>query len=147
MAAELLSCVEIEPAVAARFAVIWLHGLGADGHDFEPIVPELSIDPALGVRFVFPHAQKIPVTVNGGMVMRAWYDIRQFDLRRMHDEQGVRRSVEAVRALVAARERARRSLRAHPDRRVQPGRRDRAARRAARRRAFPSARSRSRPTS
>lgn len=97
---KLLPCVEIDPAKPARWSIVWLHGLGADGHDFEPIVPELSIDPDLGVRFVFPHAQKIPVTVNGGMVMRAWYDIRQFDLRRMHDEKGVRRSVDAVRALV-----------------------------------------------
>ncbi|MDX1557218.1 MAG: hypothetical protein R3212_14410, partial [Xanthomonadales bacterium] len=56
--------------------VIWLHGLGADGHDFEPIVPELRLDPGLAIRFVFPHAPMMPVTINQGFVMRAWYDIR-----------------------------------------------------------------------
>ena len=57
-------------------AVIWLHGLGADGHDFEPIVPELRLDPGLSIRFIFPHAPMMPVTINQGFVMRAWYDIR-----------------------------------------------------------------------
>ncbi|MEX1025698.1 MAG: alpha/beta fold hydrolase [Planctomycetota bacterium] len=98
---ELLECVEIEPTTQARAAVIWLHGLGADGHDFEPIVPELGLDPALGVRFVFPHAPRIPVTLNGGMVMPAWYDITSMDLRRRHDAEGIARSVAAVEALIA----------------------------------------------
>lgn len=98
---ELLSCVELEPAQPARCAVIWLHGLGADGHDFPPIIPELGLDPRVPVRFVFPHAPKIPVTINGGMVMRAWYDIREFELRKMHDWTGVERSVANVRALIA----------------------------------------------
>lgn len=97
---QLLSCVELEPDAPARCSVIWLHGLGADGHDFPPIVPELGLDPSLPVRFVFPHAPKIPVTVNGGMVMRAWYDIKAFELRAMHDWNGVERSVAAVRALI-----------------------------------------------
>ena len=66
---ELLRFVEIEPATEATASVIWLHGLGASGHDFEPIVPELQLPADLAVRFVFPHAPQIPVTVNGGMVM------------------------------------------------------------------------------
>jgi phospholipase/carboxylesterase len=64
-----LSCVEIEPAAPATASVIWLHGLGADGHDFEPIVPELRLPPGAAVRFVFPNAPAIPVTINGGMLM------------------------------------------------------------------------------
>ena len=69
-----LPAVEIEPEQPARRSVIWLHGLGADGHDFEPIVPVLELDPALAVRFVFPHAPSRPVTINMGMIMPAWYD-------------------------------------------------------------------------
>lgn len=98
---ELLTAVELEPSTPARCSVIWLHGLGADGHDFPPIVPELDLDPAIPVRFVFPHAPKIPVTLNGGMVMRAWYDIQELELRRMHDARGVARSLASVRALLA----------------------------------------------
>ena len=99
-ATPLLPCVEIEPRARARSAVIWLHGLGADGHDFEPIVPELGLDPALAVRFVFPHAPAIPVTINGGYVMPAWYDIRDVDFERRADDEGLARSVERVSALV-----------------------------------------------
>jgi len=97
---DLLPCVEIEPAAEARHSVVWLHGLGADGHDFEPIVPYLGVDDALAVRFVFPHAPRIPVTINLGLIMPAWYDITEMDLRRRHDEAGVRRSAERVRALI-----------------------------------------------
>ena len=103
---ELLPCVELEPEAPARAAVIWLHGLGADGHDFPPIVPHLGLDPALAVRFVFPTAPAIPVTINGGMVMPAWYDILAIDLRHQHDEVGVRRSAGHVERLIA-RERER----------------------------------------
>lgn len=92
----LLPAVELEPEGPARHAVIWLHGLGADGHDFPPIVPELGLDPALAIRWVFPHAPAIPVTLNGGMVMPAWYDIRAGDLRKRHDETGIRLSAERV---------------------------------------------------
>ena len=107
MSEPLLPCVEIEPSGAeASRCVIWLHGLGADGHDFEPVVPHLGLDPALGVRFVFPHAPAMPVTLNGGMMMPSWYDIEEVDLRRSHDESGVRRSAAQVRALIE-RERAR----------------------------------------
>lgn len=72
--------------------VIWLHGLGADGHDFEPIVPELQLPDQHGVRFIFPHAPMMPVTVNGGYVMRAWYDIKGVDIGSQQDEEGIRTS-------------------------------------------------------
>ena len=103
MTDELLECVEIETGREPTACVIWLHGLGADGHDFEPIVPELGLPADLPVRFVFPHAQPRPVTLNGGMVMRAWYDIIVLDVsNRDHDEQGVRDSARQVEALIAA---------------------------------------------
>ncbi|WP_459616873.1 alpha/beta hydrolase [Bordetella sp. 2513F-2] len=102
----LLDCVEIETAPNPTHAVIWLHGLGADANDFAPIVPELR--PVLGpaVRFVFPNAPVQPVTINGGMAMRSWYDILVMDLVRREDGAGIRRSEQAVRALIA-RENAR----------------------------------------
>ena len=80
--------------------VIWLHGLGADGHDFEPIVPELRLDPGLNIRFVFPHAPMMPVTINQGFVMRAWYDISELDIGRVPDEEGIRDSIERVEKLI-----------------------------------------------
>lgn len=95
-----LTCVEIEPATAATASVLWLHGLGADGHDFEPIVPELRLPRDAGVRFVFPNAPAIPVTINGGLVMPAWYDILALDIGRHVDEQQLRQSADAVAALV-----------------------------------------------
>ena len=91
--------IEIEPPGAANAAVIWLHGLGADGHDFEPLVPELGLVER-GVRFVLPHAPFIPVTINGGMRMPAWYDIRWPDLARDVDEAGIRASVGYLRSLI-----------------------------------------------
>lgn len=98
---ELLPAVEIDPKGPVRASVIWLHGLGADGHDFAPIVPELGLPASLGVRFVLPHAPSMPVTINGGMVMPAWYDIAEVDLRRRHDEAGIRKSAAAVEAWIA----------------------------------------------
>jgi phospholipase/carboxylesterase len=98
----LLDCVILEPRGGdALRSVIWLHGLGADGHDFEPIVPHLGLDPKLRVRFIFPHAPKIPVTLNMGLVMRAWYDIREMDLKNRHDEAGIRRSSGQIEDLIA----------------------------------------------
>jgi phospholipase/carboxylesterase len=82
--------------------VIWLHGLGADGHDFEPIVPELRLDPGLNIRFVFPHAPMMPVTINQGFVMRAWFDIRTADISAEADEKGIRASAKMVSKLVDA---------------------------------------------
>ncbi len=97
----LLECIEIEPRQPATASVIWLHGLGASGHDFEPIVPELQLPADLPVRFLFPHAPEIPVTVNGGMIMPAWYDILAMDIDRKVDENGVQVSADAVDALIA----------------------------------------------
>ena len=96
-----LPAVEHETAPAPTHSIIWLHGLGADGSDFAPIVPEL-VDPAWPpLRFVFPHAPVRPVTVNNGVPMRAWYDIAGFDLVARQDEAGVRASIAAVEALIA----------------------------------------------
>ena len=99
----LLEALEIETGPSPRAAVIWLHGLGADGHDFEPIVPELGMPAAPAVRFVFPHAPLQPVAINRGAVMRAWYDVTG-DGRQ--DAAGIRASQVRVEALIA-RERAR----------------------------------------
>ena len=85
----------------ADACVIWLHGLGADGNDFEPIVPELRLDPGLAIRFVFPHAPMMPVTINQGFVMRAWYDIRTADIGAEPDEKGIHASAELVNQMIA----------------------------------------------
>ena len=96
----LLETIEIETGPTPRAAVIWMHGLGADGHDFEPIVPELDLDGAPPIRFVFPHAPMRPVTINAGAVMRAWYDILGVGGVRREDEQGVRASQRDIEALI-----------------------------------------------
>lgn len=96
----MLEAIEIETGVAAGAAVIWMHGLGADGHDFEPIVPELDLPRALAIRFVFPHAPMRPVTVNGGAVMRAWYDVAGVGGVRREDAAGVRASQRDIEALI-----------------------------------------------
>ena len=97
-----LETIEIETGDAPQAAVIWLHGLGADANDFVPVVPELQLDSAEvgAVRFVFPNAPMIPVTINGGYVMRAWYDIVGTDLVRREDQAGLERSRLAVDALI-----------------------------------------------
>jgi len=82
-------------------AVIWLHGLGADGHDFEPIIPELRLDPGISIRFIFPHAPMMPVTINQGFVMRAWFDIRTANIGAEVDEKGIRASAKLVDDLIA----------------------------------------------
>lgn len=97
----MLDCVELETAANPRHAVIWLHGLGADGHDFEPIVPELVAREWPAIRFVFPHAPKRPVTVNGGISMRAWYDITGMQIAHKQDEAGIRASMRELEALIA----------------------------------------------
>jgi phospholipase/carboxylesterase len=106
MADELLDALEVETAPSPSAAVIWMHGLGADGYDFVDVPPLLGLPPAPAVRFVFPHAPMQPVTINGGMVMRAWYDVRHDTGARREDEAGVRRSQQRVEALIA-REKAR----------------------------------------
>ncbi len=95
-----LSCVVVDPPGPVDACVVWLHGLGADGHDFEPLVPHLGLPAGHGVRFVFPHAPVQPVTLNGGMRMRAWYDIVSPDLEREVDHQGIRAACSRVGALL-----------------------------------------------
>ncbi len=97
---QLPETVEIESGADPVGSVIWLHGLGADGHDFEPIVPELRLPAELPLRFVFPHAPVRPVTINGGVAMRAWYDIVSLDATGRADAQGVRDSTVLLEALV-----------------------------------------------
>ncbi len=97
---DLLESIEIETGPEPTYSVIWLHGLGADGNDFAPIVPELGLSSSPAVRFVFPHAPVQPVTINGGMAMRSWYDIVNADLGRREDERGIRLSERAVHALI-----------------------------------------------
>jgi phospholipase/carboxylesterase len=92
--------VEIETGRNPQAAVIWLHGLGADGHDFEPIVPELVRPADRPLRFIFPHAPMRPVTLNGGYVMRAWYDIIAIDRRAAEDGEGIRASQALVTDLI-----------------------------------------------
>jgi phospholipase/carboxylesterase len=100
MAPPLLPTVEVQTGPNPTASVIWLHGLGADGHDFEPAVPALAPPGARAWRFVFPHAPVRAVTLNGGANMRAWYDIRGFDRHLAQDESGVRASDAAIRALI-----------------------------------------------
>jgi len=101
-----LETLELETGPRPTAAVIWLHGLGADGHDFEPIVPELDLPAAPAVRFVFPHAPMRPITINGGAVMRGWYDVMSLEGVQREDDAGVRASQASVDELIA-RERAR----------------------------------------
>jgi len=97
-----LSAIELETGAQPRFSVIWLHGLGADGSDFAPIVPMLGLPPTSSLRFIFPHAPEIPVTCNGGYVMPAWYDILDFDaLGRRVDNAGILASRAAIGRLIA----------------------------------------------
>jgi len=103
---ELLEHVQIDTADNPEISVIWLHGLGADGNDFVPIVRELDLSGLPGIRFIFPHARTIPVTVNNGYVMRAWYDITGAELVRREDENGLRASQKEIEAFIA-REKAR----------------------------------------
>lgn len=95
-----MEALEVTTGPNPACSVIWLHGLGADGHDFAPIVPELGLPPQLAVRFIFPHAPLIPVTINNGYVMPAWYDVRSLDLRQTEDEAGIRASQQKIEALI-----------------------------------------------
>ena len=96
-----LPAVEIETAANPTRSIIWMHGLGADGNDFAPIVPELVAKDWPALRFVFPHAPMRPVTINNGMSMRAWYDIASFDLQAQQDEAGVRESIREIETMIA----------------------------------------------
>jgi len=93
--------VEVTTGENPQGSVIWLHGLGADGHDFEPIVPELRLPSNLSLRFIFPHAPVQPVTINGGMAMRSWYDIVSFDSEGRADRAGVLESSALLEGLIA----------------------------------------------
>ncbi len=98
----MLESIETTTGPKPVFSVIWLHGLGADGHDFAPIVPELVRRDWPALRFVFPHAPVMPITINGGMAMRAWYDIVSLDFSKVREDAvGVRRAIGEVDALVA----------------------------------------------
>jgi phospholipase/carboxylesterase len=101
----LLDTIEIQTAPNPTASIIWMHGLGADGNDFAPIVPELGLGDLRGIRFIFPHAPMMPVTINNGYVMRAWYDVTYDDLegtsRRKADAKGIRGSQAAIEKLIA----------------------------------------------
>nr|MBV6628604.1 carboxylesterase [Oceanococcus sp. HetDA_MAG_MS8] len=92
--------IVVEPEIAANAAVIWMHGLGADGNDFVPLVPELELSSGIALRFIFPHAPVRPVTLNGGMPMRAWFDILQLGSFEKQDEEGIVASQERIFALI-----------------------------------------------
>jgi len=92
--------ITTETGPEPQASIIWLHGLGADGHDFEPIVPQLGLTDAVAVRFIFPHAPSMPITLNGGYIMPAWYDIKQTDLGIEHDHQGIVNSARDIQLLI-----------------------------------------------
>lgn len=98
----MLETIEIEtnPKISAQASIIWMHGLGADGHDFAPIVPALKLPPYINIRFVFPHAPVRPVTINHGMAMRAWYDILAIDPKVPEDREGLENSRKEIFALI-----------------------------------------------
>lgn len=100
MTSNTLSFVEIEPETVAQYSMIWLHGLGADGHDFVSFAPELNLPPHTAMRFIFPHAPIIPVTINGGYEMRAWFDIFGLSLEERVDEDGIAQSIAQIQKLI-----------------------------------------------
>lgn len=92
--------VRVEPEATPQACVIWLHGLGADGYDFKPIIPYLKLPEEMAVRFLFPHAETMPVTVNGGMPMRAWYDILEMNIGRKVDKTALMASSDRIKRLI-----------------------------------------------
>lgn len=100
MSDNFLPCVAIDPSIKPQAVIIWLHGLGADGHDFAQAVPQLNLPPELGIRFVFPHAPVRPITLNNGYQMRAWYDITGLTLCSREDELGIISSEQTIVALI-----------------------------------------------
>lgn len=95
-----LPAIELETGSHPTHTILWMHGLGADGNDFVPIIQELELPPETTIRFIFPHAPKQPVSINRGLVMRAWYDIKDININHHEDEVGIRRSQQAVTALI-----------------------------------------------
>lgn len=100
MSSLVLPAIELVTSDNPTASVIWLHGLGADGNDFVPVVDELGLPPQLAVRFIFPHAPMQPVTINSGFIMRAWYDVLNQDMSFREDEAGVRRSQQEIEKLI-----------------------------------------------
>lgn len=97
---ELIPCIVVEPKTKPKHCVIWMHGLGANGHDFEPVAPQLGLPEGGGVRFIFPHAPVRPVTLNQGYAMPAWYDIVDLTPEGRDDAEGLRQSSEAIDAII-----------------------------------------------
>jgi len=95
-----LATHEIETADSPHASIIWMHGLGADGYDFAPIIPELALPSSLSIRFIFPHAPSRPITLNRGMQMRAWYDVSGFDRDTDEDKTGIEQSTAEINALI-----------------------------------------------
>lgn len=100
MNTEQLSAIEIQPEAEHKYSVLWLHGLGADGHDFEGLVPELHLTARANIHFIFPNAPIQPVTINGGMAMRSWYDILDMSLERKVDIDGIYQSAALIEPLI-----------------------------------------------
>ena len=92
--------IETQTGMDPNWSVIWLHGLGADGHDFEPIVPQLGFSHPPAIRFIFPHAPFRPITINGGLAMRGWYDIKGMEFDREEDRAGLEESAAIVHSLI-----------------------------------------------
>lgn len=97
---DILTTIEIQPKATHQYSIIWMHGLGADGHDFEGLVPELNFARKNAVHFIFPNAPIQPVTVNGGMAMRSWYDIIEISLQRQVDVAGIYQSAAQITQLI-----------------------------------------------
>ncbi|MGL1903564.1 MAG: alpha/beta hydrolase [Fibrobacterales bacterium] len=95
-----LQCIEKKTSPTHTATIIWLHGLGDSGFGHEPIAEEMNVDPALGIKFIFPHAPQLPVTINGGMVMPAWYDILEANLGRKIDEAGIEESSQQISDII-----------------------------------------------
>lgn len=100
IAPNLLSTIELENGIDPTHTILWMHGLGADGNDFVPIIDELELPPDSRIRFIFPHAPMRPVSINNGFVMRAWYDVLNLNFSRPEDEDGLRDSQRAIEALL-----------------------------------------------
>jgi len=104
MQVQALEKIIVETGESPDASIIWLHGLGVDGHDFEPIVEELELPDHLAIRFVFPHAPAIAVTINDGYIMPAWYDFKQTDLGIEHDEEGISHAARQIQLLIEQQE-------------------------------------------
>lgn len=100
IASNLLSTIELENGIDPTHTILWMHGLGADGNDFVPIIDELELPPDSRIRFIFPHAPMRPVSINNGFVMRAWYDVLNLNFSQPEDEDGLRDSQRAIEALL-----------------------------------------------